>query len=93
MLNISDLLIAIDAYRVVAGGIPETTASYRIFGDSKKLNALREGGDLTTARFNATICWLSEGWPADCEIPRFIQEFQRQVFANSSPDEQSEEVA
>ena len=70
MLNTDDLIALADAYKAAAGISRDQTASYRIFGDSKKLSALRKGGDITVARFHVSIDWLRNNWPVGRDIPR-----------------------
>lgn len=70
MITIKHLLVLADAYRVAKDDLEEVTLSYRVFGDSKKLSALRNAeADITVGRFNAAIVWFSENWPADAEWP------------------------
>ncbi len=71
MIDLSDLLAAADAY-TRATSIKEVTLSHRLFGDSKKLPALRAGADITVGRFNAALLWLSANWPADAEWPKGV---------------------
>lgn len=40
-----------------------------VFGDGRKLRMLREGGDLTTCRFEVAMVWLAAHWPADVPWP------------------------
>lgn len=68
MIQITHLLSLADAFQV-ADPVPDTTLSFRIFRDSKKLGALRAGSDITTGRFNDAIVWFSENWPADAAWP------------------------
>lgn len=63
MQTIEHLLRLADAYKQAAGVAEDITVSYRVFGDTKKLAALRAGGDITTRRFNAAIAWFGENWP------------------------------
>ncbi|WP_244564372.1 hypothetical protein [Rhizobium sp. RU36D] len=68
MFKIADLLLISEAYGR-ACGVEEKTVSGRVFGDSKKLAALRGGADLTTARFNDAIRWFSLNWPENATWP------------------------
>lgn len=68
MMQIAHLLELADEYqRVTAVG--DTTLSFRVFGDSKKLAALRANADITTQRFNAAVTWFSANWPEDAAWP------------------------
>jgi len=66
MYSITRLIVLADAFKV-ATDLPDTTLSYRIFGDSKKLTQLRRGRDITTSRFNAAIEWFRANCPAGPE--------------------------
>lgn len=66
------LLGIADAYLAVKP-IPDKTLSSRVFGDSKKLAALRAGGDLTTARYLAAIQWFAQNWPRGAKWPAVIE--------------------
>lgn len=68
MLEIAHLLMLADEFQRVAG-VSDTTLSFRVFGDSKKLAALRCGSDITTARFNAAFVWFSVNWPSGALWP------------------------
>lgn len=69
MLDTAHLIAIADAYKLASGIDRDQTASYRIFGDSKKLSSLREGGDITVARFNASLDWLRVNWPEGHNLP------------------------
>ena len=46
------------------------TISHRVFGDSKKLLAIRDNdADLTVSRYNSALLWFSENWPDRVEWP------------------------
>jgi hypothetical protein len=71
MLDIDHLLDVADAYKR-ALRLEDVTVSHRLFGDSKKLGALRQGADITLGRFNASLQWLSAHWPDEAEWPRHV---------------------
>jgi hypothetical protein len=52
--------------------VEEKTVSNRVFGDSKKLTAMRSGGDITVGRFNAAVRWFSANWPEGVDWPNGI---------------------
>lgn len=61
---VAALLDLIDRYKDAAhGSVEDKTASYRIFGDTKKVTALRQGADLTTARVVAAAIQIRDIWP------------------------------
>lgn len=72
MLNTDDLITLVDAYKTASGVSRDQTVSYRIFGDSKKLASLRNRGDITVSRFNASIEWLRENWPDGRAMPDML---------------------
>ncbi|TIP13193.1 hypothetical protein [Mesorhizobium sp.] len=78
MIEISHLLAVVDAYRL-ATGVEDTTVSHRVFGDTKKIEAMRSGADITLGRFNAAVLWFSENWPADAVWPSDIQRPVKEV--------------
>lgn len=63
MFAIDTLIARADAYKKAAGIADDSTVSYRVFGDTKKLAALRKGADLTTRRFNSAMKWFEQNWP------------------------------
>lgn len=68
MNEISHLLAVADAYKA-ALSIEDTTVSARVFGDSKKLAALRNGADITVGRFNSALQWFASNWPQNAIWP------------------------
>ena len=68
MLQIAHLIALADEYQR-ACPIEDKTLSFRIFGDSKKLTALRGTSDLLTGRYNAAIAWFSANWPEKAKWP------------------------
>lgn len=68
MIEIEHLLILIDSYKR-ATDLQDKTVSSRLFGDSKKIGSLRNGGDLTVSRLNGALRWLSNHWPNDAVWP------------------------
>jgi len=71
MYGISDLLELTDAF-LAATSIKEVTLSHRVFGDSKKICAMREGSDITVGRFNEAFRWFSANWPQGAAWPANI---------------------
>lgn len=68
MTEIAHLLGLADAF-IAATSIKEVTLSHRVFGDSKKLTAIRNGADITVGRFNAAIEWFAANWPEGAVWP------------------------
>ena len=77
MMNTNDLLSLIDQFAAASGGIKDTTLSYRMFGDSKKIRDLREGAGITLSRLNAALGWLSMHWPEGTGKPTALAGFAR----------------
>ena len=70
MLTASDIVSLAERYAAAFDPpLPMTTVSYRVFADTKKLAALRDGGDLTLSRAAAAVKWFSAHWPAGLEWP------------------------
>ncbi|WP_201743940.1 hypothetical protein [Paragemmobacter ruber] len=73
MMRVSDLVMLCDAFRDAAGGLPESTLSHRMFGDSKRLTVLRGGvADITVGRFNRAMIWLRQNWPEGRDLPALL---------------------
>jgi hypothetical protein len=66
-----DLLDVIDAY-ASAESLPDVTISSRVFKDSKKLRAIRDGSDITVRRLNDALEWLSANWPNGAAWPAHV---------------------
>tara|TARA_R110002049_G_scaffold23545_10_gene83668 strand:- start:52466 stop:52714 length:249 start_codon:yes stop_codon:yes gene_type:complete len=67
MNTIENLLAVADAYKRASGIEFDRTVSHRVFGDSKKLSALRTGSDITLRRYNDALLWFSENWPEQAD--------------------------
>lgn len=68
------LLQIADAYIAASDGLrdvtrPDVTLSYWVFGDSKKLAALRGEADITLGRFDAALSWFATHWPEGHAMP------------------------
>jgi hypothetical protein len=72
MNAIEQLLALADEY-ARATGAGETTVSWRVFGDTKKLGAIRAGSDIQTGRFERAIIWFSANWPESAAWPSQIE--------------------
>lgn len=71
MLQIAHLLDLADEYQRVTS-VEDKTLSFRVFGDSKKLSALRGTSDITTGRFNGAVEWFSRNWPDGANWPSVL---------------------
>lgn len=81
MTEIEHLLSVADAYKA-ALLIEDTTVSARVFDDSKKLAALRDGADITLGRFNKALVWFSANWPDGAVWPEDVM--RPSIFAEAS---------
>lgn len=71
MIEIETLLTLVDCYSA-ATGLPDSTVSYRLFDDTKKIANMRAGADITVGRFNHAVRWLSDNWPEGAVWPETI---------------------
>lgn len=67
--SIPALIAIADAFRAASDGLPESTLSYRIFGDTKRLGSLRAGREITVGRYNRALDWFDAQWPEGAERP------------------------
>lgn len=81
MLTVAHLLALANEYQRVETSVGDTTLSFRVFGDSKKLAALRAQGDITTARFNRAVRWFSTNWPDGAVWPEGVPQPQSEDAA------------
>ena len=72
MFEIEQLIAIAEKYADFAS-VEEKTVSSRVFGDSKKLAALRSGADITVGRFNAAMSWFSAHWPDGLDWPEGVR--------------------
>ena len=68
-----DQLLELAAEYGRAAEVDTTTVSWRLFGDSKKLAAIIEGGDIQVRRFEKSMLWLAENWPDRAVWPASIK--------------------
>lgn len=50
-------------------GCAEATLSTRLFGDGKRLGAIRSGSDVGVRRAHRALAWFAANWPADLKWP------------------------
>lgn len=75
MLQISDLLRVADLYRTAAAVERESTLSYRVFGDNKRLTSIRAGQEITVGRFNNAMTWFAARWPETEPMPDILRPY------------------
>lgn len=64
-----DHLLRVAAEYQRAAGLETSTASWRIFGDTKKLQSIRDGNDIQVKRLEKAMRWLSANWPDGATWP------------------------
>ncbi|MNU34524.1 hypothetical protein D3C71_231070 [compost metagenome] len=52
-----------------ATGVELSTVSWRLFQDTKKLEALIDGRDIQVRRYSAALQWLADNWPEGTDRP------------------------
>ena len=77
MSSIDDLLTVARAYGAFQQ-IDLSTVSWRAMGDTKKLAAMENGRDIQVRRFEKTMQWFSDNWPASAEWPQGIERPEKQ---------------
>ena len=71
MRAIDQLLELSDQYRI-ATGVEQSTVSWRVFGDTKKLRALDGGADIQVKRWEQAVRWFADNWPEGAIWPEGI---------------------
>lgn len=56
-----------------AEAVPESTASWRMFDDSKRLSQIRAGADIGVRRLERAMQWLSDHWPEGADWPGDVE--------------------
>jgi hypothetical protein len=65
-------LIRVAAEYGSALSLERSTVSWRLFGDSKKLDGLVGGADIQVRRYETAMVWLSDNWPVDAVWPEGV---------------------
>jgi hypothetical protein len=68
MSAIDDLIAVARAY-AEAEDIDLSRVSWRALGDTKKLDAIVGGRDIQVRRFEKTMQWFADNWPANAVWP------------------------
>lgn len=76
MNAIESILTLADAF-TKAENIELSTVSWRVFGDTKKLPAMRAGADIQVTRATKALQWFSDHWPNGAEWPSEISRPER----------------
>ena len=85
VLDKQNLIDVAEAYCKVTGIERESTISHRIFGDTKKLTALRGSADITLSRFMLAFAWFSENWPDGQPVPPALEAYRAQMATPAAP--------
>lgn len=73
MSSTDDLLEVARAY-CAAESLALSTVSWRALGDTKKLTAIEQGkADIQLGRYNKTMQWFSDNWPANAVWPEGVE--------------------
>ena len=78
MLTEHDFLAVIEAY-AAANGLQETTVSYRLFNDGKRVAAIRGGASITLRLVNHALQYLSDDWPRGAKWPKGVCRPRKQL--------------
>lgn len=65
-----DHLLAVASEYASVEEVELKTVSWRVFGDGKKLEAIRDrGADIQVRRMEAAMAWFSRNWPSGADWP------------------------
>ena len=78
MDGIDSLLKVARAY-AAAQQVDLSTVSWRALGDPKKPGAIEAGADIQVRRYEKTMRWFSENWPADAPWPEGVDRPERAI--------------
>lgn len=67
-----------------AEGVPESTVSWRVFNDGKRLAQVRAGADIGVRRLERAMQWLSDNWPDGAEWPETVARPKPQVIQEAA---------
>lgn len=78
-------LLTVAAEYARAEGVELKTVSWRVFGDGKKLEAIRDrGADLQVRRFEGAMTWFSTHWPETAVWPEGVARPPALIAANDA---------
>jgi hypothetical protein len=52
--------------------LPRTTVSFRLFNDSKRLDAVANGKDILLGSYERAVRYFAENWPAGADWPEGV---------------------
>ena len=72
MMTMPDHIVCLADGFCEVSGISTATLSNRLFKDARKIDALRGGRDLVTARYQTALAYFDMNWPSNVEWPSDI---------------------
>lgn len=89
MSSLDDLIAVARAYGE-AEDIDLSTVSWRALGDTKKLDAIVAGRDIQVRRFEKTMHWFADHWPAAAIWPPEVERPSPTTAPQPEPAETAE---
>jgi hypothetical protein len=83
MSIVASFLVVVERF-CEAEAVPESTASWRMFDDSKRMAQIRAGADIGVRRLERATQWLSDNWPESACWPEGIDRPERQSIAEAA---------
>lgn len=83
MTLLEQLLAVTDAF-CAATGLSEARVSTRVFSGGRRIQQIRDGGDVGTMSFERAMRWFSENWPEGAEWPAGVPRPEAEIDAQSS---------
>lgn len=71
-MRMTDHIVTLANLYAAGHGLKRTAVSWRIFADSRKLQAIIDGGDLVTGRYENAVRVMAEDWPTGVSWPASI---------------------
>jgi hypothetical protein len=72
-MTLRDQLISVSDAFCAASGMSRARLSTLMMKGGARLDAIAEGGDLTTRSFEAAMAWLSANWPQSAVWPEGVE--------------------
>lgn len=83
-MNATDSLLTLARAYGMHLALDLSQVSWRVLGDSKKLDAIANGADLTTRRCEKALQWFADHWPEDAVWPEAVERPAGKVKAVSA---------
>lgn len=78
------LLLQLAERYAAARGLSISRVSTLAFSDGKVLTRISGGGDITTGRLEAAVCWFSDNWPDDVDWPLNVPRPRNDINASAN---------